>query len=284
MESRPYMTGLFVLASTALFMSGCTGSLLPDRGIPPSSIAMSIPALPDEYGTPGVEWRIRWWDGQRVDTTTVRSEKNGTVRFDATIAESGAEVIVVSAVPTVVSAGVTLRSLGGWVRPPGREISLRLEAGVLADVVLDVCRDGLDPSLVNLERMQETIEREYRYGARRIDRTRLEEGLRSTEFRTYHIRPAEDAILEVRILDEESVDTGPEPGAPWFTDDQSAPVCPVVEAGAYLIWGFPITPGTVRHAWRSSPTGEIQRIALAMSVEGNGRYMIYTVTPDTGPP
>jgi len=277
MNRLRWNTVLPVLVAVVWGCTGCTGSLVPEAVRAPAAIVVTIPPLPGEYAGMEVVWTVRWWDGSGVAETVVTAGSGKEVRLDAAISAAGAEVIVVSAEPTLISPGVTLRPFGGWARAPAYEIALEGAKGVLADVVLDVSCDGLDPSLVNLERMQEAIEREYRYGARRIDRTRLEEGLRSTEFRTYHIRPAETAILEVRI----SAGSMNGSSAPWITDDQNEPLCPAVPAGAYTVWAFPIVPGTVRHAWRRGPSGEIQKMALTMSVEGHGRYTIYAVPSGT---
>ncbi|MDA3950498.1 MAG: hypothetical protein PF508_14945, partial [Spirochaeta sp.] len=265
--------------------TGCGTVLLPEAVTPPETVDVEIPPLPAAYAGWAVEWAVTWWDGGRTHTQTVNTVAEEPVSISLQRSPDGAEIVLVSAVPRIPAVDVRLRPYGGWVYPPAVRCSLSLHAGALARALIRTAQDGLDPALVNVARIQEGIEEELSAGARRIDRDRLEEGLRSLAFRRYHIRPLDESPLEVRALASDypasgDADEHGDRALRWITDDPANPRVDAIVAGEYLVWAPKVAPGTTRSMWRVEPAHQsLQKMTLSRSTQGHGSYHIFTVSP-----
>jgi hypothetical protein len=191
-----------------------------------------------------VVWRIRWWDGETVQTRMMPVRRAGaSVSVALPLARGGAEVVVVEATAVPVGGG-SLAPLGAWGAAPGQRITLDAGFGRAASAVLQVAHRGLDPGLINLERLEQTVLEECDDQPESLDYEKLVAALGSGEMTRYSIRRRRRPGCEVSL---------PAPvDDTWISHDPTEEVIHGVWADDRCYWVIPVAEGEVRHLWQWS--------------------------------
>ena len=229
------------------------------------SVTVVVPAVHPDYRSEPSEWRITWWDGARVTHTDVRQIAPFTV--DLPLDRHGAEVVAVKAVGHITVAGriLALQPVGGWAAAPASTVSLGSEVGSLMEVVLDVAERGLDPALVNLARLADTVIQEVGDSPAALDRSRLLAALGSGDVSRYDIRRRDRPVCVVKVIDEHE-------GLPWLGDEPETGMRRGVAAGVYRHWTVPVANGEVRRWWRRAPREEV--LTVGRDLRGHAFWYI----------
>lgn len=262
----------------AAVLSGCDLSV--ER-----SIAVTIPALPGVYGEGDAVWTMRWWDGVALREVEVAVAANaipegrspddpsfagsGTACVSLPLASSGAEVVVATAVATV-APGIRLMPYGGWIRAPGDSVTLTRELGVAAEVILQLAAAGVDPGLINVERLAEEVTEECGDDPATLDRERLAEALGTLEMRRYAIRRRERRECEISLPGDVPSD--------WISDDPSHPVMEGVVAAERCYWLVPVAAGEVRYLHRPAAPSGWEVLTVGRDAAGHAYWYLRRVT------
>ena len=238
--------GAPVIAVAFCLVIGCSvpGSLAGE----PETIAVEIPSLPEIYHPLEVAWQIRWWDGTAVQSRTMAVQGAGETRsLTLPLAREGAELVVVEATAYPVGGGV-LAPLGAWGAAPRRRFTPDADFGRAASAVLQVAHRGLDPALINMERLHRTVLEECQDQPETLDHDRLVAALGSGEMTRYAIRRRQRPGCEVSL---------PAPvDDTWISHDTSERQIEGVWAGDQCYWMIPVAAGEVRHLWQG-PAGRL---------------------------
>jgi hypothetical protein len=254
----------------ATVLSGCDLSV--ER-----SIAVTIPAVPRAYGEEDIVWTVRWWDGVALREVEVAVPANALPEgrspdassLSLPLASSGAEVVVVTAVATV-EPGIRLMPYGGWVRAPGDSVTPTRELGVAAGVLLQLAAAGIDPALINVERLAEEVTEECGDDPATLDRERLVEALGTLEMRRYAIRRRERRECEISLPGDVPLD--------WISDDPSHPVIEGVVAAGRCYWLVPVAEGEVRYLRRPAAPSGWEVLTVGRDATGHAYWYLRRVT------
>lgn len=207
-----------------------------------ADISVEYPGLTVAYAPITVVWHISWWDGDKVNSHTLPAQPAvEPVVTKLPLHRQGAEVVVVQATAHVVGGG-TLAPLGAWGAPPQSHLTLRPAFGRAAEAVLHVARRGLNPALINLSRLQETVVEECGDRPETLDLERLVEGLGTGEMTRYAIRRRPRPECEVSL---------PAPDSDvWISHDPTEETFEGVWADSRCYWVIPVAEGEVRHLWQ----------------------------------
>lgn len=256
--------------------------LVPSDLFPPEHVVFTIP-VEGYLQELSLSWDVSSWNGEKLVSETIKTGQD-TTEFTVEVAlpPGGSEGVFLSATPTVVNSGVVLRPMGGWVFPPDAEGFAVISDGVLVSKILTLAESGVTVACINVERIHEEIVDVLAGGYRVIDPDRLEEGLRSGAFRSYHIRGLDEEVIAIREL----LPSGVRPDLQrwgWYTDDQNDPRCEAVIADDYIVWAIPVGLGDVRSLWRYEPgvpisNETVQRLMVHRSPEGHSGYHVYPVS------
>jgi hypothetical protein len=248
-----------------------------------AAITVTIPPLPGVYARGTVVWTVRWWDGatlREIETATSRGGDDaiagaaagsslgdgGGVTLSLPLSSAGAEVVIVTA-EARVEPGIPLKPYGGWARAPVDSVVPTRALGVTAEVLLQLAAAGIDPSLINVERLAAEVVEECGDDPAALDRERLVEALGTLEMRRYAIRRRERRGCEISLPGE--VPT------PWISDDPSHPVIDGVVAAERCYWVVPVGEGEVRYLRRPAISA-----AESSSAPATAEWEILTVGRD----
>lgn len=205
-------------------------------------ITVEISRLPEAYEAMDVVWDLTWWDGTTVETSTLPGQyARDPLVATLELSRQGAEVVVVQATARPARGG-RLTPLGGWAAPPQSRVALEPAFGRAAEAVLQVARRGLDPALINLERLQRTVCEECRDQPETLDQERLIAALGSGEVTRYAIRRRVRPGCEISLPSPEN--------AVWISNDITEERIEGVWADNRCYWLVPVAEGEVRHLWQ----------------------------------
>ncbi|WP_018527647.1 hypothetical protein [Alkalispirochaeta alkalica] len=267
--------GLVLVALAVVVLSaGC--SLVPER-----EVSLRIPALPPWYESGDILWRLSWWDGRSISHREIFvSSEDGSASLAVPLSGAGAILPVVTATPVLgPDQGLELASFGGWLLPGDDRVLLDRHRGEISLVLLDLARQGLDPALVNVERLEALVrERLPRY-PRRLDRVRLTDALGAQRMHSHHVAKRWAPMYQVRLLRESSRGEGWQ-ARPWITDDPAEPPLVPAPAGEYELFSLGVLPGEVRHLWRwSSRGGTRELLVVYRTHQGQGFHRLVEISP-----
>jgi hypothetical protein len=275
----PVLLATVVLA--AVIASGC--DLLGDP-----AVSVTVPPLPTAYGGEAIEWTVRWWDGAGIRETEIVAPENhadvmiplaaggtptATLNVELPLSAAGAEAVVVTAEGRI-SPGIRLKPYGGWCRSPDDRIAPIRELGVAAEVLLQLAAAGIDPALINVERLAREVAEECGDDPATLDRERLVEALGTSEMRRYAIRRRDRPACEVSLPGEVP--------ANWITDDPTDPVIEGVVAAGRCYWVVPVATGEVRYLRRHVPSGW-DVLTVGRDAEGHAFWYLRTVDDPSSP-
>lgn len=255
-------------------LSSCSGPILGESAPP---VQVAIPALPAQYeDLPGFQ-RITWWDGAAIQQrrVAITSSEAAEIAISLEIAPRGAALVVICAEAELEPApGVTVRlsPYGGWASPTFGATTLRRERGELAAVLLRLAERGLDPSLVNVERLARRVVAECgTEGTRLLDTERLSRALGSGEMRSSEV----DALAPIRWEFRREGDAT----EVWLTDEPAAAELTLTPAGGYVAGAIELAPRELRRFWREA--GAADGVATAQGAAGAARVVtLLTVAAD----
>ncbi|SIQ57677.1 hypothetical protein SAMN05920897_11121 [Alkalispirochaeta americana] len=268
----PQWQCLLILAG--FFLAGCSDFL--ERGV-----LLQLPDLPAHYESGEVLWRISWWDGRRVRKKEVAvSSGNRSSRLVLPLSKGGALLPVVTVTPVLgPGQGVELAPFGGWLLPGDARVLPDRHCGEISLVLLGLAREGLDPALVNVERLEGLVrERLPRY-PRRLDRVRLAAALAEQRMHSHHVAKRWAPMYQIR-LPWESPETE-WAARPWITDDPAEPPLVPAPAGVYELFSLGVLPGEVRHLWRAGSTEGrgTELLVVHRTPEGHGFHRLVELSP-----
>ena len=227
-----------------------------------ADIVVGVAPLSDTYHELAVGWEVRWWDGNSVRSRTLHPEAARLPR-ELTIetTAAGAEVVVVAAhaVPYLDGANedgiVRMKSAGAWTAHPRRGLDLSFAMGPLAETLLDAAERGLDPALVNIERLEGEVRRVSGGDPSSLDRDRLFTALLAGEITRYDVSRIERPEVVIRL--------GSDRAGAWHSDDIHDAAAEGVVAEGSVYWTIAVGVGEVRRYWRS--IGATPELAAAAS-------------------
>ena len=195
------------------------------------------------------------------------------------LSSGGVLLPVVAAVPRVqIGPGIPLAPFGGWPQGEAAEIFPKRERGEIALTLLSLAASGLDPALVNTDRL--AIVAASGVGApgrmRTLDTRRLEEALRERSMRVSRVAFLPAPLWAVRT----PVEALPPGGNRWFSDEPGQPVYQGQPAGEYSIFSVPVMAGEVRRLWQQREDGGWDVLVVARNTGGNGWQHRFSVPPD----
>jgi hypothetical protein len=223
-------------------------------------VSVAVPALPVQYDSQPVTWHIEYWDGTARNAITHRASDRGDA---ASLSIAGASLVVVAALPVVeVASGVIvpLAPYGALITADDRRATLRRDHGEIAQVLLSLARRGLDPSLVNIERLaaRAAIVCSER-GTRCLDTGRLASALAAGEMSVHDVALTESTWCEIRDI---AANAGT-----WLTDEPLHPLVEMVVAGDYCYGVIEVALGSVRRIWRVRD-GAVELCTIAVDTQG----------------
>lgn len=237
---RSVVVTLVLVVSFGSLVSSCAHPTRPERGA--AAISVEHPGLAAAYSPMVVVWHISWWDGDKVTTYTLPAQPAvEPVTTTLPLDRDGAEVVVVQATAHVVGGG-TLAPVGAWEAPPESHLTLGPTFGRAAEAVLHVARRGLNPALINLARLHETVAEECGDQPEALDQQRLVEGLGTAEMTRYAIRRRSRPGCEVSL-------SVPDTDV-WVSHDPTEETIEGVWADSRCYWVIPVAEGEVRHLWQ----------------------------------
>ncbi|TVR71558.1 MAG: hypothetical protein EA427_04315 [Spirochaetaceae bacterium] len=263
-HGAPMLIGL--LASGVLVSGLLAGCELP--GI---TLTVAVPDLPEQYQVH--TWDVRWWDGNSVREERREGLSAGDAAPFILPLDSGGVVLpVVVLVPVAgPGPGQPLAPYGGWLPPGESSIVPDRHGGELGEVLLAVARAGIDPSLVNVARLDDLIRARVPRNPRRLDRDRLVTALAGQAMRSHHVAERWATLHQVRLP--RGADT-----VAWIGDDpREEPYLPA-PAGAYELFSVPVMDGEVRRLWRPC-SGELchQVLIVHRTPAGNAYHTVVEV-------
>lgn len=306
-----------VLALAAI-SGGCAFFAPPER-----TVAVLLPetAPHTAYATAwrGVEYgyELSWYDGTCVQSQSLQGDRDLASGTHAVlpVTAGASDTVVVVAQPWITTpAGVriTLPSLGaersggaaggGGTTGGGAAggagttgvgglgaLVLRRPLGEAYRVILAAASAGLDPRLINLERIAATLT-ERRYwpqpevvplrGA--FDAVRFAEALEDATINRYDLRFAELEVVTYRELRWE--DDPAEAQLTWITDEPNDALLRGVIAGEYVVWSIPLIPDIPRYLWRPRGTDSSTTWDhLSIVQDGSGHLRWHLRTEDAIP-
>lgn len=238
--------------------------ILAGCAIPGISLTVVPPDNLEQYGVSA--WEVRWWDGDAV-----REKEWGTGReaVPSTLIlplDSGGAIRPVAVlVPRAGPAGdIPLAPVGGWLREGETTIHPDRHGGEIGEVLLALAAKGMDPALINVERLDQLIRSRLSRNPRRLDRARLVTALARREMRSYHVSERSIVLHQVRLL-------LPDRTVPWISDDPGENPYQPAPAGAYELFSVPVMEGEVRRLWRPCPAGRTvyQMLTVHRTPAGN---------------
>jgi|GEM_PF-2583353 len=236
-----------VAVSFVVEVASCSG-VIPGGSV--SAVYVAVPALPAAYdAVPGV-WNMAWWDGTAIQQrrVAITSPEAAETAISLEIAPRGAALVVICAEAELEPApGVTVRlsPYGGWASPAAGATTLRRERGELAAVLLRLAERGLDPSLLNVERLARRVVVECGLeGTRLLDTERLARALGSGEMRSSEV----DASAPIRWEFRREGDAT----EVWLTDEPAAPELTLTPAGGFVAAAIELAPRELRRFWRAA--------------------------------
>ncbi|MFW5693532.1 MAG: hypothetical protein ACOCYB_00080 [Alkalispirochaeta sp.] len=252
---------MIVFAASVCIWAACTHpSTISDRV---ARITVTISPLPESYHPARVTWHLAWWDGAAVQSRTL-PEQAATVDTSVTLplSRQGAEVVVVHATAHPQGGGA-LAPLGGWGTPSDSRVAPEADFGRTAGVVLQVARRGLDPALINLARLEQTVVEECGDQPESLDYEKLVAALGTGEITRYGIRRRRRPECEVSL---------PAPGDDvWISHDTTEETIEGVWADDRCYWVIPVAEGEVRHLWQWSSA---RRLTVGRDRDGHAFWFI----------
>lgn len=253
------MAGVVLVATLSGLGGACAHPARP--GQDELSISVEHSGLPETYAPMVVVWHITWWDGATVKMKTLPEQRAvDPVRTTLPLHRSGAEVIVVQATAEATRGG-TLAPLGVWGAPPQSRLTLGPPLGRAAEAVLHAARRGLDPALINLERLQRTILEECEGEPETLDQQRLLEGLGGGDMTRYAVRRRARPGCEISLPASEFVSASGSDA--WISHDPTEEIIDGVWADDRCYWVIPVAQGEVRHLWQWVSPNQANRAAAA---------------------
>jgi hypothetical protein len=260
-----------------------------------------------EYG-----YELSWYDGTRVQSQSLQGDGDLIPGHHVVlpVTAGASDTVVVVAQPwitTPTGVRITLPSLGaersggaaggggttggGGAAGGGGSgaLVLRRPLGEAYRVILSAASAGLDPRLLNLERIAATLA-ERRYwpqsdvvplrGA--FDAVRFAEALEDATIDRYDLRFAESEVVTYRELRWEDDPTDAQ--LIWITDEPNDALLHGVVAGEYVVWSIPVIPDIPRYLWRPRGTGSgTAWDHLSIVQDGAGHLRWHLRTEDATP-
>lgn len=215
---------------------------------------VELPILPVEYGDQSGEWQIEWWDGSTIRRRRATLDST-TVTLEGT--ESGAALVVVALTPTLQPGpglSVPLAPYGAWGAPGDRACFPRRSRGELAMVMLRLADRGLEPALLNVERLDSLVLIRCGIdGTRYLDQERLLQALGAGEMRSFDVDTVDTLLWEFRREGEVA--------QIWLSDEPTAPTLTLTPAAGYVAGAIVLMPGELRQFWRVEDAAGMAAIA-----------------------
>lgn len=241
--------------------------LLAACGVPGQTVSVNLPDIPGHYRPYVTHLIVRWWDGEHVQKRIFGIESR---ELHLPISAAGAAIPVVWVTPLGGPSGtIRFEPYGGWSGRPGETIRLDRYGGAVARIVVTLAAHGIDPALINLDRLRALVRARLPATPRILDSTRLQTALARREMRSYHVSSLRAPAYQVRLPE-----TGREP-EPWVTDDMwDHPITPA-PAGPYELFSVPVMAGEVRRLWRPAPGRDgYQLLVVYRTPDGNGFHRL----------
>lgn len=227
MNRRWRGTGLVAVALAALGTAACSDAPACPRG----ERFMHLPAVPG-WEAEALAWDLAWWTGgsvERLETAPLPADSTQAI----CLAVEEAWLAVVVGRPIAVTSPATAASPNGapgylapagWWGPgraapggvatgaPSSEATLNFADGPLAAVLLDLARGGVDPALINVERLAAAVVELNLADPTDLDTERLRAALAGGATRIFDVRRRDRSPVTVHA-----------PGVPWRGDSPGAP-------------------------------------------------------------
>lgn len=246
--------------------------------VPGMAITVVLPALPERY--PDVAWELSWWDGRAVRTMLTDTADAGVEhRVRLRLGRYGTQLPVVAARGRTGPEGrIPLAPYGGWIRGDTGDVFLDRHGGELSMVLLGIARNGIDPAVFNVGRLDSLVRARLPDHPRRLDHERLKRALAENGMRSYHVAELHAPLYQVRLPRE--YDAGDFYFERWISDDPDEEAYQPVHAGAWELFSVPVIAGEVRRLWRVSPTGVgHQVLVIQRTPDGNAYHHFSTIAP-----
>ncbi len=223
------------------------------------AISTVLPELAPDYQALSLDWEISWWDGSSVRQRLVDAD-DSVVELPV----GRAALAVVVARPVVdIGVRIPLAPYGGWATPRGDSVALTRHCGELGEILLGLAQRGLDPALVNVERLLALILRECASTTTRyLDTTRISAALFAREMRASDVCCRDGEVWELRrqcALPEL-----------WLSDDPAAIPVTSVRAGEVSVAALPVISGEVQRYW-TIDEAENSIALLTLATDHDGR-------------
>lgn len=260
-------------------------SVVGSCAVPGMSVAVMIPRLPRDYCPD--QWHVRWWDGATVRQLVLASNSCGEEMEALSLGldRSGAILPVVIMKPVGGPHGtIPLAPYGGWPAHEDGVVRPDRHGGELASVLLAVAEAGIDPSLINVTRLDSLFRSRIDTHPRRLDTVRLVSALAGRSMGSYHVSERGATLHQIRLpLPPEVIvhDDDPDPDetlppdytpVPWLSDDTAEPSYRPAPAGAYELFSVPVLNGEVRRLWRPCQGEDCYQVLVVHQTPAGNTY------------
>lgn len=254
--------GIMVLVAFVAFTGACA--------LPSARVTYRLPSTAAIYPSVPVSWDVSVWDGHRTARQRVEPDAAG----DAIVLAHESAMVVIgahgwAALPD--GREIALGWAGGWLRAarfggplaPDLAIELSFEHGATARVLLDCALAGLDPALVNAERLDALVRR--RSGARPdlLDHAGLVSALAGGTMASY-------AVTMLDGVESCVIELPPDRGGSWYA---STPLMPRRLASEPVadrpVVHLEVARGERIDLWQIGETGSWATLSVAVGAHGH---------------
>ena len=237
-------------------------------------VGVVLPPLPRVYLPFVSHWRLSWWDGREVRAEAIDfSAHTAEIKLDY----QGSEIVVVHLQPVVDLVGMEIKldQWGWWSRDPGGIVAPLPAEGVVAGILLRCAERGIDPALVNVERLSQRLALTGRNELKVVDGEHLFGEIMRGELSYYGLRELDRPACTVELA-------GDEGRAEWISDSVWEGVQPPVVADQVYFWRVEVSRGGVRYWWRETAPEErraypYEVLSVSRDREDHARWYIRPV-------